>query len=57
MGVHWYVTQLKQDEENVRKLTGLDNYDISELWYEYEVKKKAAREEAQARGEPITIEG
>jgi hypothetical protein len=37
----------------------IDNYDINELWYEYEAKKKAAREEAQAqaRGEPIAVEG
>lgn len=34
-----------------------DNYDLNELWYEYETKKKAAREEAQSRGEPIAIEG
>lgn len=34
-----------------------DNYDLSELWYEYEDKKKAARQEAQARGEPIAVEG
>ena len=35
----------------------VDNYDISELWYQYEEKKKAEREAAQGRGEPINVEG
>jgi hypothetical protein len=45
---HWMVHMLM-----------VDNYDINELWYEYEAKKKAAREEAQAAkagGEPINVE-
>jgi 20S proteasome subunit beta 5 len=42
---------------NMNGADKVDNYDISELWYQYEEKKKAEREAAQSRGEPINVEG
>jgi hypothetical protein len=39
-------------------LTRKANYDINELWYEYEAKKKAARDDGPkaAEGEAMVVE-
>jgi phosphatidylethanolamine-binding protein (PEBP) family uncharacterized protein len=46
MGVHRYVFRLYTVDDET---DGVANYDVNELWYEYEAKKKAGASQAQAQ--------